>query len=241
MNAIQQGGSIMRRKSPDGSREEDLAWKAYEKIRTMIFMNEIGKGQKLNHRELVDRLNMSRTPIIQALKCMELQGLVRNEPNRGFYVSCLGLEELEDIFQLREDLELSLLRSLSLPLTEEQGGWLNSIFSNFIEAGRNGQFKKRLFHDMELHLAVAGMAGRAVSRQTLRDLLDRLYLRFEQETLFFRGPDTSEMEHRLFLDCLIAGDREKSGQALREHLRNTRAHAVQSYKQRLSEKESWPE
>jgi DNA-binding GntR family transcriptional regulator len=52
---------------------------------------------------------MSITPVIQALKRLEYQGLVRHEPNRGYYTEPISLKEITEIYEFRELIELSLL------------------------------------------------------------------------------------------------------------------------------------
>ena len=75
----------------------------------MLFHNEIVAGQKIAYRDLAERLGMSQTPVIQALKWLEFQQLVRHEPNRGYYTAPISLQEVGEIYELRELIELSLL------------------------------------------------------------------------------------------------------------------------------------
>ena len=95
-------------KSANG--QVDHSQKAYNGIRRMLYHKELIPGQKIAYRELAERLNMSPTPIIQALKWLELQGFVRHEPNRGYFMAPFSLEELEQIYELRELLEQSWSR-----------------------------------------------------------------------------------------------------------------------------------
>ena len=72
----------------------------------MMFHKEIASGQKIACRDLANRLGMSPTPVIQALKWLEFQGLVRHEPERGYYTEPFNLEEVEEIYELREVVEV---------------------------------------------------------------------------------------------------------------------------------------
>ena len=82
---------------------------AYQGIRQMLFHNEISPGQKISYRDLSERLGMSQTPVIQALKWLEFQQLVRHEPNRGYYIETVRADEVAEIYDFRELIELSLL------------------------------------------------------------------------------------------------------------------------------------
>lgn len=75
----------------------------------MFFLNKIIPGQKISYGDLAKRLNMSTTPVIQALKHLEIQGLVRHESNRGYYTENISLSEVIEIYDFRELIEVSLL------------------------------------------------------------------------------------------------------------------------------------
>ena len=85
----------------------------------MLFHKEIGSGQKIACRDLANRLRMSPTPVIQALKWLEFQGLIRHEPDRGYYTEPFSLEEVEEIYELREVVEVSLIPETLKRLDEE--------------------------------------------------------------------------------------------------------------------------
>lgn len=79
---------------------------AYDGIRMMLLKNEILPGRKISYRQLAEKLSMSLTPVIQALKRLEYQGLVRHEPNRGYFTEPMSLQEVQEIYEMREVLEI---------------------------------------------------------------------------------------------------------------------------------------
>ncbi len=228
----------MRRKESNGNPSPDLTLQAYEGIRQMILMNEIGKNQKFNFRELAQKLSMSRTPLMQALKCMEFQGLVRNEPNRGFYLNDLDLHELEEIYELRETVETTLLPRVMARLTPRRVQQLRDVFEEYFEASRKRRLRERLIKDMEFHLTLASFAERPIAVRFLRELLDRLYLRFEQESIFNRPPEIAENEHQAILEAVIDRDTGRACEALKGHLHSIRHSAIQSFWNRQTGKEA---
>ena len=88
---------------------EDMSHKAFNDIRRMLYHKELVPGQKIVYRELKEKLSMSPTPIIQALKWLEIQGFAYHSPNRGYYIAPCSLEELEELFDIRQLLEPSLV------------------------------------------------------------------------------------------------------------------------------------
>ena len=91
--------------------DEDRSRAAYQGLRRMLYNKELVPGQKIAYRELAERLQMSPTPIIQALKWLELQGFVRHEANRGYFMAPFSETEIEEIYELRELLEPSLIET----------------------------------------------------------------------------------------------------------------------------------
>src|SRR4030042_4349420 len=138
----------------------DHSHKAYNGIRRMLYNKELVPGQKIAYRELAEQLQMSPTPIIQALKWLEIQGLVRHEPNRGYHIEPFSLQELEEIYELRELLELSLLPAAIERLDEEGLQQLKQALKAHLSAAREFYLKERLFTNMEFHLALAALSQR---------------------------------------------------------------------------------
>ena len=79
------------------TQEKNLTHKAYTNIRRMLLLNEIIPGQRLRYRDLADQLEMSPTPVAQALNWMAFQGLVCHEPNRGYYVKPLSMNDIDEL------------------------------------------------------------------------------------------------------------------------------------------------
>ena len=158
--------------------------KAYEGIRRMLFHNELVPGQKISYRDLSERLGMSQTPVIQALKWLEFQKLVRHEPNRGYYTAAMNLKEVEEIYDLRELIELDLL-ARSIPVIDNAGiKNLEEALEAHLKASKDIYLYERLLCDMEFHLTLAAMANCAVQHQTLKNLFDLLYLKYGGNFLF---------------------------------------------------------
>src|SRR5512137_3148686 len=89
--------------------QEDSSQIAYHGIRRMLYSKELAPGQKIAYRDLAEKLELSPTPIIQALKWLELQGLVQHETNRGYSMAPFSLKEIEELYEIRELIEPSLV------------------------------------------------------------------------------------------------------------------------------------
>jgi len=139
--------------------KNDFTQEAYMGIRRMFFLNEIIPGQKISYGDLSKRLEMSTTPVIQALKRLEYQGLVRHETNRGYYTENISLKEITEIYEFRELIETSLLLKTISGIDKKGLKTLKKALDNHLEAVRDIFLKERLLKDMEFHLALAKLSG----------------------------------------------------------------------------------
>jgi DNA-binding GntR family transcriptional regulator len=211
--------------------------KAYMGIRQMLFHKEIGSGQKIACRDLANRLGMSPTPVIQALKWLEFQGLVRHEPERGYYTEPFSLEEVEEIYELRELLEVSLLPEALKHLGEEGIGRLQSALDAHLSAAREIYLNGRLITDMEFHLTLASLSGRNLHQRMLRNLFDLLYLKYRGSFLSVRPMEYVDSEHRKIFESIVSRDLQKSQDTLSEHISGIKRDVLMVLRRMIEEKE----
>lgn len=200
--------------------------KAYAGIRRLMFHNEIVPGQKIAYRELAERLGMSQTPIIQALKWLEFQGLVRNERHRGYYTEPINLQEVEEIYDLRELLEVDLLRKSLDRMTAADLKRVATTLEAHLDAAEGQDLHARLSKDMAFHLELAACAGTRVQQQSLRNLFDLLYLKYGANVLFSTDMRRAGAAHQGLFEKITAGDRRGSVLALRRHIRAVKKHVL---------------
>src|SRR5690349_14398493 len=88
----------------DGSRP--LSQIAYDAVRTMILSGEVKPGERLSERELARQIQVSRTPLREALGRLERDGLAVNKPGMGYYALEFGPKVVEELYEFRELLEI---------------------------------------------------------------------------------------------------------------------------------------
>lgn len=206
--------------------KEDFTQEAYMGIRRMFFLNEIIPGQKISYGDLAKRLKMSTTPIIQALKRLEFQGLVRHEPNRGYYTESISLKEVTEIYEFRELIELSLLPKTISRMTTNRLKRLKKALDDHLEAVRDIYLKERLLKDMEFHLVLAKLSGCSIQVNTLKSLFDLLYLKYRGNILFVTPMDTVDSEHIKLYDYIADSNLKGAHDILKQHIANVKKHAI---------------
>lgn len=217
---------------------EDFTQEAYKGIRRMFFLNEIVPGQKISYRDLAERLGMSSTPIIQALKRLEFQGLVRHERNCGYYTEKISFEEITEIYEFRKLIEVSLLPVSIEKMNKRKLAKLKKALDSHLNAVRDIYLKDRLLKDMEFHLTLAEFSENSIQIKTLKHLFDLLYLKFRGNIIFVTPMDTVDEAHVRIYEFVSAGDSEKACQVLGEHISNVKNHALLCIKQMIKENSS---
>ena len=219
------------------SAREDHTIKAFNGIRQMLFHNEIAPGQKIVYGDLAKRLDMSPTPVIQALKWLEFQGIVRREPNRGYFTEPISLKEVKEIYEMRALLELSLLPKIIENLDESGILRLKSALEEHRTASSRVYLNERLLKDMDFHLTLASLSGCTVQQKILKDLFDLLYLKYRGSILFVNFMDTVDTAHRDIFDAVTRRDPETAHQVLAAHITEVKQHVLEGLSRMIAEKE----
>lgn len=225
--------AIQTKTDPDNS---DHTRRAYQGIRQMLFQNQIVPGQKIAYSDLAKRLHMSATPVIQALKFLEFQGLVRHEPNRGYHAAPIDIIEVEESYDLRILIETSLLDATLKRLEPEGMARLQAAAEAHEQSAGQQPLNQRLLKDMEFHLVLASLSGCGVQQKVLRDLFDILYLKYRTSYLFITSMDTAAEEHRHLLTAIANGDLGGARKVLAEHIDHVKHHVLEGLKQMLAQK-----
>jgi DNA-binding GntR family transcriptional regulator len=200
---------------------------AYRRLRLMLFNNEIGPGQKISTTDLAERFQMSPTPIVQALKWMELQGLVRHEHNKGYYTEKCTLNEIQEIYELRETLEPALMPHIISNVNEEKLSYLKAALEAHLESLNQGVLQIRSLTDMEFHFALAAISGKDTHVKFLGSLFDLLYLKYRNRNLFYLPLKSSGPDHIEIFNHVSSRDAKKASGALKRHIENIKTHVME--------------
>lgn len=210
--------------------------KAYQGIRQMLFHNEIVPGQKIAYRDLSERLGMSQTPVIQALKWLEFQGLVRHERHRGYYTEPISIQEVEEIYEFREQIELALLPRTLARIDAAGLKTLENALNEHLKAAREIYLHDRLLKDKDFHLTLAALSGNRVQLQTLRLLFDLLYLKYGGNILFSTSMDTADTAHKALFEHIRHNRLTEARRVLSHHIRRVKAHVLDGLQRLMKEK-----
>ena len=228
MNRNPKKMSEAQRETKFGERS-DLAHKAYMGIRQMLFYNEITPGQKIKYQDLADRLDVSITPVIHALKWLEFKGIVHHEPNKGYYVNEVSLQEIREIYETRLVLEVAVLPQTVANLEESGIHRLQTSLDAFEETVKNSDYYGRLMTDMKFHFTLASLSQCRIQLKMLEELFDLLFLKYSRNLVLISIMENSLLEHQEIFESLKTRNLQKVRKVLSGHLENVKDHIIERF------------
>ena len=134
---------------------------AYDYLLDAITSCELKPGQAIVEQDISDKLGISRTPIRDALKQLESEGLVRHFPSRGTFVTNITVQDVDEIFQLRELFEITALKNAIHSITEEELDYIEERLRYLDDKRSEESPTKETFYnsDRELHALIMKYSG----------------------------------------------------------------------------------
>ena len=206
-----------------------LEW-AYSKIKEMIFQQKLAPGQRLIYKDLCEVLNISRTPIINALTRLEQEGYVKSESFRGFYVKPIDLQEVSDHFGIREALEVYAVDQAIDNAQPDDLVELQEKIEQHHQYMPHSYDKKKLFLDAAVHIKIAEMTGNQGLVELLTKNLEYVYLRLAWNNQRPNRMTPAAKEHFAILKMMEAKDKAGGVALMREHIQLGRDHVIDSLK-----------
>ncbi len=197
----------------------DLSIPVYEKLKKMILNNELKPGEKLLQEKLAARLGVSRTPLLKALQMLEYEFLVESIPRRGIFVKELSVDEMRDIYEVREGIETVAVRLVSERCTDKQLRQLKNIWKPF-ENRHPIDIEKYRKADDKFHALLLEFSNNKVLHKIYSHSL--IQLRVEQMGLM-RPPEETLPEHLAILKAIEEKNSEKAVIELKFHLQKSKA------------------
>lgn len=190
-------------------------------LRDEILTGKYPPGTRIRQEDIADQFGASRSPVREALRMLEADGLITLIANTGAWIAQLSLIECEEMYQIRERVEPLLLRSSMANLSTNDLELLASLAQRMEE---DQDVENFLRLDREFHLLSYSGASTAL----LGDMVQRLwnttqhYRRAYTRLLATEGFKTAHYEHHLLLAAITRGDSDDAERILYGHIRRTR-------------------
>jgi DNA-binding GntR family transcriptional regulator len=206
----------------------NLRHQTYQAIRDAILDGRYCAEVPLSEQQLAGELKVSRTPVREAIKQLELEGLVSVVPLRGIFVREVAARDVVEIFQIREALECYALRHFSARLSKQKLQGLTQLFEHYVSVQQiHPEDRDRLSAgDTALHSMFVEATGNDRMIQVFEPIRTQI---LRVRSLSWSIPTRvvkASCEHSRVIQALLRGDAVEAEAALRDHLRCGRDHLL---------------
>lgn len=197
-----------------------LSERTYRELRRLLLTNQLRPGSRLTYAEVAERLEVSRTPVREALERLRQEGFVERIPRRGFLVTDMDPGLAAQLYQMREALEpFALGLAMGRGIDEATLRRLDEMVDAYGDLVEKGAIARRRELDRDFHLSLVRLSGNAYLEDVLARVFEKLLLKFRIEGYYHveRGPLATQ-EHRTLLKSIRAGHLPTAQEILRTHI-----------------------
>ncbi|WP_249869283.1 GntR family transcriptional regulator [Oceanobacillus saliphilus] len=195
-------------------------------LRQAILKGVFKPGERLVQTELAEQIGVSRMPVREALKTLELEGLVTLEPHKGAVVRSITVEDVEEIYELRSVIE-SLVLKKSIPnLNEEDVNFLKEMHDQMLETT-----DKETYVDLNRRFHYLLYSGCDSAR--LKGFMETISHGLAQDTphIIPGQIEKSNIEHEKILEAVNNKNIKKAREELSYHIKRTGKELIQFMKE----------
>lgn len=205
-----------------------LRGRVFHRLREDILSGKYKEGDELKEVAIGEELGVSRTPVREAFRQLELEGLIQIIPNKGAYVTGITEKDVKDIYMIRSLLEGLCARWACEHITEAQMEQMeeNIYLSKF--HAQKGHLEQLAELDNQFHEILYEACNSKMLEHQLRDFHEYV-LRVRKKTLANanRGPKSNE-EHEQIMEAIKANDPDRAEKLANMHMINAYENMVQS-------------
>jgi len=210
---------------------------AYETLKHAIIMGEIPVGTRIIETQYSKKLHISRTPLREALRRLEQDGLVEYRERKGVTVSAFTLEDIEEIFMIRNALMMLIVPSIVENVNDEHIEKLREILLRMDVSQNNQDVKALAVQNREFHRTLEHISDK---KRILRaiDSQEDYIIRFSEVTIasIVRRSNAHE-EHHHMVNLLIERDVDGLSGLIKQHLEESKETCLQAVQERKNSKE----
>lgn len=214
----------------------------YQPLRDMVFdvlMNAIMNGQlspgeRLLEVQLADEMGVSRTPVREAIRRLELEGFVIMVPRKGAYVAGLSVDDVECVYEIRIALESLAVRLAASRMTDEDYQLLDDLAARMTATWQEGNVEQWVALDAQFHELLYKFSRNERLVQMMSNIMEQLsrYRIISLADMTVRRNSLSE--HQALIEALKQRDSAAAEAAAAKHIENTKCSLVNMLKAKFS-------
>ena len=192
-----------------------LREKIYKKIRDDITFGKVLPGERLIEEQLSEKFKISRTPVREALRQLESEGLITFERNRGITIAKLSIKQVKEIYAVRCLLECYATRLTAERITEKDLSDLRDLQAALTLATKKLDLRKWIHNNMLFHDLLCERSGNQNLIQVLNTLKRRIY-RYQHISVSIPGSLVAYLEHH---EGVLKGCESKDGAMAEKYMK----------------------
>lgn len=192
----------------------------FNTLRRSILTGELKPGERLMEIHLADKLGVSRTPIREAIRKLELEGLVTMIPRRGAEVAQITEKHLRDVLEVRRALDALAVELACERITAEELESLKEACANFAKETKQGNANRLARADVAFHDIILNASGNERLVQMISKLSQQMY-RYRLE--YVKDETSYERliaEHEAIYEAICSRDGRAGAEAIKNHIDN---------------------
>lgn len=195
--------------------------KVFVQIENNILNGKYQSGHSLTEKELAEELGVSRTPVREALRQLELEGLVRSVPNKGVTVTGISKQDIEDIYSIKMSIEGLAARLAAQRINEDEITALEEIIDLTEFYLKKNDFERLLLLDSQFHETIFKSSKNWPLKNMLRNLHN--YVKGARINSLSSPGRAAKMleEHRRILLAIRDKDPDQAEKLTKDHIGNT--------------------
>lgn len=213
--------------------KENQAIGCYQQLLTQIQRGQLKPGDYLREQAIAEALGVSRTPVREALRRLESDGLVISEPRFGMVIRDLSYAEVIELYQIREVLERTAAQMSARVITEVELQELEVIQSRMEKVRHDAREMALINHTF--HVAILNSAKNRYLWKALESVQKAMLILGPSTMEFPERAETAIEEHRSLLDALRARDVTLAEKVMGEHLTNAQRYRLKQFHERATD------
>jgi DNA-binding GntR family transcriptional regulator len=192
----------------------------FESLREAIIAGQLRPGERMMEIQMAEEMGVSRTPVREAIRKLELEGLVVMVPRKGAYVAGLSLKDMTDVFEIRRALEGLAAELAAERISDDELEEMERYLIKIAKDIESGDVHKVVETDTDFHSLLYKSSRNSRLSQIISNLREQIQ-RFRTTSLSSPGRMKSALEeHRKIVEAIATRDGELARKITQEHIEN---------------------
>ena len=216
---------IIKDKKKMHRKQGSLGEHAYNVLKEKLLTLE--GGAYLSSRQFANEIGMSYTPVREAFLRLQKEGALKQIPNVGFFVAEMNINEIMQLFEVRECIEPFVLKQIITRVTPSHIVLMRALVEEQKQALDAGEITRYMKLDIEIHEVLLDIYGNPHLKSMYHTVRERYMICSNRIALAFH-PDALE-EHTSLIDAIEAGNTELALDLLNKHFENAKQRIMEGY------------